>query len=87
MSTCILYLSPGTDRRYFFPGKALCDLHYARFLEFVIDGFEEEITSSSVSSAYEKCKNKLEPKPGPIKPMPKPKKPTLYGSNSFKMGM
>lgn len=83
--SCILCTNSGKDRKYFFPGKLLCDEHYAGYLEYLVDDFEDEMTSSSKSSAFEKYKIRLEPRPAPIKPMPRPK-PTPYDSNPFKMG-
>lgn len=84
--SCVLCGKTAKERKYFFPGEPLCDEHYAGYLEYVIDGFEDEMTSSEVSSAFEKYKISLVPKPKPIiKPMPKPS-PSPY-SSPYKMGM
>jgi hypothetical protein len=82
MCTCILCLSVGKERRYFFPGKPLCDLHYSGYLEYVIEEFEEEVTTSNRESAYGKYKITLEPKPASVK---QKSAPSTYRS-PFKMG-
>jgi len=65
MSTCILCTSDGKERKYFFKGKALCDAHYAAYLEFLIKGMDETVTSSSAHDAFASLQLSLKPKPAP----------------------
>ncbi|WP_415406917.1 hypothetical protein ACLHDG_14315 [Sulfurovum sp. CS9] len=86
MSNCILCSKKGEERKYFFTEQSLCDEHCIGYYKYLIEGFKDEVTTESASSALGKCKIELKPTAAPIKPMPKPK-PTPYRSNPFKMGM
>lgn len=63
MSQCKLCKSTGKERKYFVKTQAICDTHYIAYLEFLIKGLDEEVTSSSANSAFSELKLSLEPTP------------------------
>jgi len=60
---CILCADLAQARKYFFDDKPLCTMHYAEYLEFLIEEKEQIITLSDASSAFSKYKMTLEPTP------------------------
>lgn len=63
MSQCKLCKSTGKERKYFVKTQAICGTHYIAYLEFLIKGLDEEVTSSSANSAFSELKLSLEPTP------------------------
>lgn len=63
MEKCVLCASSAQVRKYFFKDMPLCDMHYAEYLEFLLDEMQSNVTSKSASSAFRKYKLTLEPKP------------------------
>lgn len=63
MNKCILCKDTARERKYFFKGKQLCSMHYAEYLEVLIEDKEHSITSDDASSSFNKYKLTLEPRP------------------------
>lgn len=63
MSKCILCADTARTRKYFFKDKPLCTMHYAEYLDVMIEDKEYTITSDDASSAFAKYKLTLEPTP------------------------
>jgi hypothetical protein len=63
MNKCILCGDTARERKYFFKSKPLCSMHYAEYLEFLIDDKGYDITSDNSSNAFNKYKLSLEPQP------------------------
>lgn len=63
MKKCILCADSAQERKYFFKEKPLCTLHYAEYLEFLIEEKRHTITADDASSAFSKYKLTLEPTP------------------------
>jgi len=63
MKRCILCADAARERKYFFKEEPLCTLHYAEYLEFLIEEKEHTITADDASSAFNKYKLTLEPTP------------------------
>ena len=61
MINCILCTKIGKNRKYFFKDKPLCASHYASFLEFLIEGMNEDVTNESAQDAFKKLKISLKP--------------------------
>jgi len=74
MNSCTVCINDGKTRKYFFKDKPLCDGDYIDYLEFLIDGMDEEVTNGSANAAFMKLERSLtlspEPKPK-TKPAPK----------------
>lgn len=74
--------SDAKDRKYFFIDEPMCDLHYAGYLEWLLDSLNIEVSAEMAESSFEKYKIELKPlRPSPAKP--KPKQPV----SGFKMKM
>ena len=63
MKKCILCGDTAQTRKYFFEEKPLCSMHYAEYLEVLIEDKEQTITTDDASSAFNKYKLTLEPTP------------------------
>jgi len=63
MSKCILCADVARIRKYFFKDKPLCTMHYAEYLDVMIEDKEYPITSEDASSAFNRYKLTLEPTP------------------------
>ena len=63
MEKCILCADLAQERKYFFKEEPLCTLHYAEYLEFLIEEKGYTITADDASSAFSKYKLTLEPTP------------------------
>ena len=63
MSKCILCADVARTRKYFFKDKPLCTMHYAEYLEVLIEEKKSNVTSSEAKSAFSRYKLKLEPTP------------------------
>ena len=63
MKKCILCADSARTRKYFFKNQALCIMHYAEYLEFLIEEKGHRITVDDASSAFSKYKLTLEPTP------------------------
>ena len=63
MNKCILCADTAQERKYFFKGEPLCFMHYAEYLDVMIEDKEYTITSDDSTSAFEKYKLTLEPTP------------------------
>lgn len=91
MNNCILCTNTGKKRKYFFKDKPLCDTDYIAYLEFLIEGMEEVVTSESVNDAFAALELSLKPQPAPRpapKPAPRPApKPYDDEPYSIRMGM
>ena len=62
MNKCILCADTAEERKYFFEDEPLCEMHYAEYLEFLIDDMKEDVTSKGASTAFNKYKLTLESK-------------------------
>jgi hypothetical protein len=63
MKKCILCGDTAQTRKYFFKEKPLCSMHYAEYLEVLIEDKEHTITADDATSAFSKYKLTLEPTP------------------------
>jgi len=63
MEKCILCADSARERKYFFKEEPLCTMHYAEYLEFLIEEKGHTITVDDASSAFNKYKLTLEPTP------------------------
>lgn len=63
MDKCILCTKTGESRKLFLEDKALCDTHYAAYLEFLIEGMDAEVDTDSMNDAHSQLAISLEPKP------------------------
>ena len=63
MDKCILCADTAQVRKYFFKEEPLCTMHYAEYLEVLIEEKKSTVTSNEASSAFEKYKLTLEPTP------------------------
>ena len=63
MDKCILCADIAQVRKYFFKEKPLCTMHYAEYLEVLIEEKNSDITSSEASSAFNRYRLTLEPTP------------------------
>jgi len=63
MGKCILCADTAQTRKYFFKDKPLCTMHYAEYLDVMIEDKEYTITGDDASSAFSKYKLTLEPTP------------------------
>jgi hypothetical protein len=63
MKKCILCADLAQVRKYFFNDKPLCTMHYAEYLEFLIEEKDHPITADDASAAFSKYKLTLEPTP------------------------
>ena len=63
MEKCILCADIARTRKYFFKEQPLCTMHYAEYLDVMIEDKEYTITSDDASSAFSKYKLTLEPTP------------------------
>lgn len=82
MNQCIICNNTGKSRKYFFKDKPLCDTDYTLYLEFLIQGMTEKVTTESANEAYRQLEITL--KPEPPRPTPKPYNDEPY---SMRMGM
>ena len=60
---CILCADTAQERKYFFKEKPLCTMHYAEYLEVLLEEKKSNVTSSEAKSAFDKYKLTLEPTP------------------------
>jgi hypothetical protein len=63
MDKCILCADTAQERKYFFKEQPLCTMHYAEYLEVLIEEKKSNVTSSEAKSAFNRYKSKLEPTP------------------------
>ncbi len=70
------------ERKYFFDDEPMCIMHYAGYLEWLMDSFNVEVSAERAESSFEKYKIALKPFPAPPKPKPKKK-----ANSGFKMKM
>jgi len=60
---CILCADTAQERKYFFKEKPLCTMHYAEYLEVLLEEKKSNVTSSEAKSAFSRYKLTLEPTP------------------------
>jgi hypothetical protein len=65
--------------KYFFEDEPMYDMHYAGYLEWLLDSFNVYVSTERAESSFEKYKIDLRP----IVPRPKPKKKKK--TSSFRM--
>lgn len=63
MNKCILCTDVAEERKYFFKAKPLCTMHYAEYMEFLVDEMENKVTEEDASTAFNSYKLTLEPRP------------------------
>ncbi len=63
MGKCILCADVAQERKYFFKEKPLCTMHYAEYLEVLLEEKKSNVTSSEAKSAFNRYKLTLEPAP------------------------
>lgn len=69
--------------KYFFEGEPMCDMHYAGYLEWLLDSFNVYVSAERAESSFEKYKIDL--RPITTKPRRKPKKKKVSSSFRIKM--
>ena len=60
---CILCADIAQERKYFFMGKPLCTMHYAEYLEVLIESLECTFGGSDAANAFNEYRQTLEPVP------------------------
>ena len=60
---CILCADMAQERKYFFMGKPLCTMHYAEYLEVLIESLDCSFGGADASNAFYEYRQTLEPVP------------------------
>ena len=60
---CILCADMAQERKYFFKGKPLCSMHYAEYLEVLIESSDIVVTGDDAFNAFYEYRQTLEPAP------------------------
>ena len=60
---CILCADMAQERKYFFKGKPLCSMHYAEYLEVLIESSDSVFTGDDAFNAFYDYRQTLEPTP------------------------
>ena len=60
---CILCADMAQERKYFFMGKPLCTMHYAEYLEVLIESLECTFGGADAANAFHEYRQTLEPVP------------------------
>ena len=60
---CILCADLAQERKYFFKEKPLCAMHYAEYLEVLIENLDIEFGGDDAASAFNEYRQTLEPVP------------------------